>query len=150
MAFTIDPTRLLFCESKSKREILQRDLEFYRDICGCSDSRLGKLIRKSVEILLETIRLYGCSYIYSSYNGGKDADVVMQLMRAAAAKYSYDHQKLQKSAFVYFEIAEEFAEVLDHIRDSSSFYHIDVRTMQDGIIKVVISLMRLSFLINYW
>ena len=103
------------------------DIEFYNTIIACKDVHLSSQINISLGILADALRLYGPSNVVASYNGkdschtdhnfhtyimdaikiliiqiqlgGKDADVVMHLMRAAMANY-----KLQNEVFHSYNI----------------------------------------------
>lgn len=66
-------------------------LQFYHTLRNCKDQYLSQHINHALDVLTDAYRLYGSNYLISSYNGGKDADVIMHLLRAVAAKYSFDH-----------------------------------------------------------
>ena len=62
-----------------------QDLILYHKLISCEDPSLSAAINSSLSILQDAFRLYGPSNVVASYNGGKDADVVMNLMRAGAS-----------------------------------------------------------------
>jgi hypothetical protein len=71
----------------------KESLQFYHSLRDYKDSYISSQINSALDTLLDALRLFGPSHVFSSYNGGKDADVIMHLLRAAIAKYSDDHGK---------------------------------------------------------
>jgi len=64
----------------------ERDLAFYEELMSCSgDAELEAGIRSALSVLGDALRLYGHERCRVSFNGGKDADVILHLMRAALA-----------------------------------------------------------------
>jgi len=64
---------------------LQEDLAFYHSLTAAGtgqNASLSAAINASLAVLADALRLYGPDSVVASYNGGKDADVVMSLMRA--------------------------------------------------------------------
>jgi FAD synthetase len=49
---------------------------------------MSKQLNSALDILSGTLRLYGAEQIFGSYNGGKDAVVVLHLLRAVSAEHT--------------------------------------------------------------
>ena len=115
----------------------QTDLDFYYSLVACQDEHLSPRIQKSLGILADALRLYGPKSVVASYNGGKDADVVMQLMRAAMAKYNEDTRKSKefyaKAKFIYFAVKDEFPDVIEHIHHQENSLGLDITQSPSGI-----------------
>jgi FAD synthetase len=88
---------------------------------------LSEKINKSLECLISGLRLYGTKYMFSSFNGGKDAVVVLHLLRAAAAKYSLDSGRIEQVKFIYFGVsADDFSEIIEFIVETEKQFDIDL------------------------
>ena len=117
----------------------QTDLDFYHSLVSCQDEQLAPLIHSSLNVLADSFRLYGPINVVASYNGGKDADVIMQLMRAAMAKYNEDTRKSKEfyvnAKFIYFAVTDEFPDVIRHIRYQEKFLGLDITKSPSGIVQ---------------
>eukprot|EP00927_Polykrikos_kofoidii_P049174 TRINITY_DN43284_c0_g1_i1.p1 TRINITY_DN43284_c0_g1~~TRINITY_DN43284_c0_g1_i1.p1 ORF type:complete len:627 (+),score=95.90 TRINITY_DN43284_c0_g1_i1:31-1881(+) len=124
-------------QGEASLEAFRDSLELYRRLssdCGIAAPEDGFAcrLRKSLELLVQAIRLYGPCGVIGSFNGGKDAVVVMHLLRAALAHWCVDHQELScfsgaggdcisgvnigkvriwQPNFVFFRSKDEFPEV---------------------------------------
>ena len=109
--------------------LLDSDLQFYDELMACEDKELAAKIAASMTILADSLRLYGTSGCVASFNGGKDADVVLHLFRAAFAKHcaSYDLPRLRPRV-VYFNDPKEFPEVSAHVRASIQRHALNLTT----------------------
>lgn len=94
-------------------------LRLYEAMSQCEDGYIAHKLHSAMEILSDSIRLYGPEQLFSSYNGGKDAVVIMHILRAVVAKYSADNGKIYRPQFIYFAIDDEFPEVLQHIDETT-------------------------------
>jgi len=75
----------------------ERDLAFYEELMSCSgDAELEAGIRSALSVLGDALRLYGHERCRVSFNGGKDADVILHLMRAALAKHKEEEASVPK------------------------------------------------------
>jgi hypothetical protein len=75
----------------------ERDLAFYEELMSCSgDAELEAGIRSALSVLSDALRLYGHERCRVSFNGGKDADVILHLMRAALAKHKEEEASVPK------------------------------------------------------
>lgn len=120
-------------------------LEFYHVLRNCKDGYIAQHINHALDVLTDAYRLYGPDHLISSYNGGKDADVIMHLLRAVSAKYSHDNiinnidssnsSSNHSSRLVYFAIEDEFDEVIQHISFTRQLYHLDIVQYDCGIIQ---------------
>lgn len=111
-------------------------LALYHALRKCNDSYISKHIHRALDALVDSIRLYGPDHVFSSYNGGKDADVIMHLLRAVYAKYSADKGTTFPPKLVYFYNEDEFEEVLTHIEKSEKAYGLSVTRYYNGIVDV--------------
>lgn len=87
----------------------------------------------ALDVLDDALRLYGPRHIYSSFNGGKDAVVIMHLLRASTAKFSKDRKESHRPQLVYFAVSDEFPEVLDFIAQSEREYGVEVLRSKSSI-----------------
>lgn len=75
-------------------------------------------LEKSLRLISDAYRLYGTENVIASFNGGKEAVVVLYLMHAVIHKYSSskdeEHSDLKLEA-VYFELRDEFEEINDFV-----------------------------------
>ncbi len=111
------------------------DYEFYNQLINCTNASLSKAINNSLNVILDSIRIFGPNHVVTSFNGGKDAVVVMHLIRAAFAKYSYDKKKKYNANFIYFTVKNEFSEVLDFIDQSENSYKLSILKCDSGIVQ---------------
>ena len=72
--------------------------------------------------------LTDCSQVIGSYNGGKDAVVIMHLMRAAHASYhkNFTGDPPTKPKVVYFDSKDEFPEVLSLLHQTIDAYDLQM------------------------
>lgn len=111
------------------------DLEFYHRLRSCKDGYIAQHINHALDILNDAIRLYGPKQLFSSYNGGKDADVIMHLLRAAMAKYSFDTGKKSNLELIYFVNEDEFVEVEQHINRSEQTFGLNILRYNCSIVQ---------------
>mmetsp|Transcript_21013 Transcript_21013/g.29337 ORF Transcript_21013/g.29337 Transcript_21013/m.29337 type:complete len:211 (+) Transcript_21013:109-741(+) len=86
---------------------LKDPYKLYKQLAFCDDATIAGAISRSLDIMLQAFRLYGPEGVIVSFNGGKDAVVVMHLARAALAKYKRDRAKEEKGAEKEEEEEEE-------------------------------------------
>lgn len=111
-------------------------LAFYHAMRNCKDTYIASHINTALDVLTDAVRLYGVDNLLSSYNGGKDADVVMHLLRAVAAKFESDTGARYNPKLVYFAIEDEFPEVIAHLEFTKDLYDLDIKTYSCGINQV--------------
>lgn len=141
------------CKSNINSNIMEnnKDYQFYLQLISYNqDCQLQQSISNSLRVILDAFRLYGLSNVITSFNGGKDAVVIMHLIRASYAKYLYDlyqnnemNENIQlKPKFIYFAIENDFNEVIRFINDCIHEYDLDIIQYQCDIMTV-------SYLSNY-
>ena len=116
-----------------------KSLELYQSLRNCADPFLASKLTDSLNILDDALRLYGPDKVVSSFNGGKDAVVIMHLLRAAVANYasrkSMDGNNIRPK-FIYFAIDDEFPEIIEYILQVEEEYGLDLMRFDCGIVKV--------------
>jgi Phosphoadenosine phosphosulfate reductase family len=118
-------------------EKLQADsLALYEKLRGCNDAYMSKQLNSALDILSDALRLYGAEQLFASYNGGKDAVVVLHLLRAVAAKHTAETGVTCSPEFIYFAVKDEFPEVLEHIEETEKLYALNLRKYENGISQV--------------
>ena len=132
----------------------QSALNLYSALNSCTDERLSSLIDHSLSVLYQGFRLYGPQSIIGSYNGGKDAVVILHLMRAAYAKYiedvtiakdeddsevsapkgetSHAIPSMPKPRVTYFESEHEFPAILALLHESVREFDLDMLAFERG------------------
>lgn len=79
---------------------------------NCEDEELGKRVSTALKVLSDAIRVFGPDAVYASFNGGKDAVVILHLLRAAA------HGSVGRPHLVYFDTHDEFDEVREFVKET--------------------------------
>lgn len=94
-------------------------LELYDKFISCTDSYVAPGIHDALNCLDHAYRLYGAESVINSFNGGKDAVVILHLLRAAHAHRYRQLKRQEKSEIkpirprtIYFEHEDEFSAVL--------------------------------------
>jgi len=112
---------------------IAEDMAFYTRITTVEDALLREATMRALDTLAQALRLYGPERTVVSFNGGKDADVVLHLARAASAKYCTDNDVLERPSLVYFEDPKEFPEVEDHVRRAVEAHKFDMIRFDTGV-----------------
>lgn len=121
---------LLFLHSDWSEDQYAESLELYDRFMDCDDAYVAPLIQNALNTLEHAYRLYGPKCVICSYNGGKDAVVILHLVRASHAHYY--RQKKDKAEVpirprvVYFDHPDEFPEILAHLVESVRDYDLDM------------------------
>jgi len=140
LAMSKDATKVLRTERRLANNQYRVDsLAFYHAMRNCKDTYIAKHINAALDVLTDAVRLYGVDNLLSSYNGGKDADVVMHLLRAVAAKYESDSGATYNPKLVYFAIEDEFPEVIKHLEFTKDLYDLDIKLYDCGINQVILN-----------
>ena len=115
-------------------------LALYDALDSCTDSYVATLIQDALRVLNHAYRLYGPECVVCSYNGGKDACVIVHLLRAAHANFLREKQKKQcaggkliKPRMIYFEHADEFPEVEALLHDTCKQFDLNMVSFEKGI-----------------
>jgi 3'-phosphoadenosine 5'-phosphosulfate sulfotransferase (PAPS reductase)/FAD synthetase len=127
--------RMQELESKAHAEHDAYELYLALRNTSATDPKLGTAIHSALDVLDNTLRLYGPDNVYSSYNGGKDAVVIMHLLRASVAKYSKETGVTHSPLLVYFAVNDEFPEVINYIEETEELYGLRVQRSNSSIIK---------------
>ncbi|EWM21421.1 fad synthetase [Nannochloropsis gaditana] len=126
-------------------------LTLYKTLRADDDSSMADKVHTALDVVEQALRLYGPSHVFASYNGGKDAVVVMHLLRAALARHvqAYDLDSpapadtassspssgpstIPRPRLVYFEQpSTEFPEVKALVSQTTQRYDLDLRVYQD-------------------
>lgn len=127
----------------------QKSLEFYKTLRNCKDNYISNHVNNALDILSDALRLFGPTQLFSSYNGGKDADVIMHLLRAVSAKFEDDLNTKSNDGnsnpndyltcrpkLVYFAIEDEFDEVMRHVHQTEQLYGLEVIRYDCKIVEV--------------
>jgi FAD synthetase len=122
-------------------EQFQESLQLYEQLTSCSDSYVHPGIKMALNTLDHAYRLYGPSSVICSFNGGKDAVVILHLVRAAHAKYYNDTMTsggniqvpIVRPRVVYFNHPDEFPEVIDFLQQSVVNYDLDMVAFEEGV-----------------
>jgi len=112
-------------------------LDLYDNLTTPSDTFIAGPITAALSCLSSSLRLYGPSSTISSYNGGKDACVIMHLHRAAHANFyrsAIEHANENDRPpptpiaprVVYFDNPDEFPEILSLLHKTTTDYHLDM------------------------
>ena len=132
-------------ESEQAKSLRHRDTwstEAYEDsvalhdkFATCDDTYMDQEIKDALSTLDDALRLYGPTSVVCSFNGGKDACVILELVRAAHAKYYQDREGSVpiRPRVVYWDKADEFPEVIQFVKDNVKKYDLDMIAFDRGI-----------------
>jgi len=102
----------------------------------CQDLSLQQPLQQALDVLGNAHRLYGSRHVLGSFNGGKDACVILELMRAAHA-HAHRHNDGTttpvRPRVVYWDKEGEFPEVLQFVQDNVERYDLDMICFAQGI-----------------
>jgi 3'-phosphoadenosine 5'-phosphosulfate sulfotransferase (PAPS reductase)/FAD synthetase len=119
------------------------------------DKLLANGLKTSLESLGQTLRLFGARAVVTSFNGGKDAVVILHLVRAAMAKFALDEAREMSSRDIevgneglfesslavtalpprvlYFDVADDFDEVRAFVATSARDLALDMITFAGDV-----------------
>ncbi|CAM9394502.1 unnamed protein product [Pylaiella littoralis] len=113
---------------------IQSGLDLYSRIMACEDPKLKDALQSAMQVLGDSLRLYGPDQLIGSYNGGKDAVVIMHLHRAAVANYCVKKGQAFRTKLIYFENEREFPEVRQLVLDSEDRYDLELSRYATGFV----------------
>lgn len=122
-------------EVPSFEELQAASLALYNNLRSCNDGYMSAPLNSALNILSDALRLYGPEQLFASYNGGKDAEVILHLLRAVFAKYSADKGIIIQPKLIYFAVTDEFTEILAHINESERLLRLDLQRYDIGIMQ---------------
>lgn len=118
-------------------ETYRDSLELYESFMQCTDSYVAGPIQAALTCLDHSLRLYGPASVLCSFNGGKDAVVILHLVRAAFAKHYKQQSAAGKSSIVrprvvFFDHADEFPEIIAFVRSTVTGLDLDMICFEQG------------------
>ena len=112
----------------------KESLQLYERLLSCKDSYVSPAIQSALNTLDHAYRLYGPNSVICSFNGGKDAVVILHLVRAIHAKYYNSTGETPiRPRSVYFNNDNEFSEVTSFLEESVDTYDLDMIAFEHGI-----------------
>jgi len=157
-----DPNRLLLqrptWSNAAYREALQQYQQYTHNSNDVQQQQheeatdVDRYLQPSLSFALQEFynayRLYGSYHVIGSFNGGKDACVILELMRAAHAHWAQQQQQQQQQngnslddqtvticrpRVVYWDKEGEFQEVAELVQELVHRYDLDMICFQKGI-----------------
>ena len=116
-------------------QVYQESLNLYEQFVNCADTYMCHEISDALKSLGDALRLYGPTSVICSFNGGKDACVILELVRAAHAKYYSEHPKStpKRPRVVYWDKEDEFPEIIEFVQKIVEKYDLDMIAFDRGI-----------------
>lgn len=112
----------------------EESLTLYDHLHNCSDSYVSPGIKAALNSLDHAFRLYGPHSVICSFNGGKDAVVILHLLRAAHANYHKSTGETPiRPRVVYFEHENEFPAVIDFLQEAVTLYDLEMVAFEQGV-----------------
>ena len=133
-----DYQNTLLTRSVWNDDAYEDSLDLYDRLVQCTDSYVSGPIKTALSCLDHAFRLYGPSSVICSFNGGKDAVVILHLVRAAYAAYCKQQQidddrcPVIQPRVIYFDHADEFPEILSFLHEQVLQLDLDMICFQQG------------------
>ena len=111
----------------------QSNLAIYNNLINSTDD-LSSPLHSALSCLHDALRLYQSESLILSFNGGKDAAVILYLTCAALAHHYDQHPTLRRTRprAVYFDHPHEFELVQEFTRDVSAAWDLDLWAFAAG------------------
>jgi FAD synthetase len=125
----------LYSRGEWNDAVYSDSLDLYVRFTVCTDSYVAGPIQAALMCLDHAFRLYGPSSVLCSFNGGKDAVVILHLVRAAYAQFCNqrnDTCPVLKPRVVYFDHADEFPEIITFLHDQVRQLDLDMICFEQG------------------
>eukprot|EP00908_Phaeocystis_cordata_P005639 Transcript_16138.p1 GENE.Transcript_16138~~Transcript_16138.p1 ORF type:complete len:597 (+),score=270.45 Transcript_16138:78-1793(+) len=111
------------------------DLALYEALAeaAAEESTLGRGLKQGLGVVGQALRLYGPDKVVTAFNGGKDAVVVLHLVRAALAHHRQQHPAASgaRQRVIFFEQKDEFPEVAAFLKETAVRYNLEVVSYAD-------------------
>ena len=109
-------------------------LELERRFRACDDPSLAPVVHGALDVLDGALRVFGPSRVFASFNGGKDAVVILHLLRAALARHHAECNTTRVAPrVVYFEHPDEFEEVRDFVHETARALDLELHAYECGL-----------------
>jgi FAD synthetase len=129
-----DYSKHLFGRPLWAEEQYEDSLKLYDAFMSCSDSYVNSRIKDALNTLDHAYRIYGVLSVICSFNGGKDAVVILHLVRAAHAHHcNVTGQVPTRPRVVYFDHKDEFPEICSILKESVDMYDLDMLAFAQGV-----------------
>lgn len=92
---------------------------------------LSRELKQGLDVLGQALRLYGEDTLVAAFNGGKDAVVVLHLLRAALAHHRQEHASAARMRVIFFQQRDEFPEVNAFLGSTAERYDLEVVSYED-------------------
>ena len=93
-----------------------------------ASSAFGKSLKRALGVMRDAFRLYGPDRVVASFNGGKDAVVILHLALAALAAHNEATGGSARLRVIFFEMPDEFPEIDAFVRDTVAQYDLELVT----------------------
>jgi len=100
---------------------------------SCSDPMLRRRVTASLKVLEDALRVFGSDAVYASFNGGKDACVILHLLRAARYAHGTKNSCMLKPKCIYFDASDDFDEVRAFVRETCDVLNDELSVAPVGI-----------------
>lgn len=110
-------------------------LVLYHLFTTSQDAYISSQIHQALRVLSDAFRLYGANGVFTSFNGGKDAVVIMHLCRAALANYCVAKKHISRPRLVFFESDSEFEEIHEFVNESETTWNLELLRLDSGFVK---------------
>jgi len=100
-----------------------------------ADTPFGRALKRGLGVCRDALRLYGPNGVVASFNGGKDAVVILHLMRAALANHNEATGGSGRLSAIFFEMKDEFPEVEAFVQDSIARHALVCHSYQLGFVE---------------
>lgn len=136
-------TQLLGCDGDSTFSVEHgANLEAFADAMALyhlfstsEDDYLVRALRPAMRVLRNAYRIYGARGVFTSFNGGKDAVVIMHLSRAVLAKHCVDQQHICRTRTIFFQSDGEFEEVEQFVDESEVAWDLELLRLDVGFVE---------------